>query len=89
MIYEYNPETNSIRGNPRIHFTAEQISKAVATMNELVQTTHEEPKPEKPKEPEQQYGVSGPPCVHCQNEFYHRTGTCLTCTNCNESSSCG
>ena len=32
--------------------------------------------------------VIGPPCPHCQNEFYRQTGVCLTCVNCSESSSC-
>ena len=33
--------------------------------------------------------VMGPPCPHCQNEFFLQTGVCLTCINCSESSSCG
>lgn len=33
--------------------------------------------------------VTGPPCPHCVSEFYFRTGVCLTCINCSESSSYG
>lgn len=31
----------------------------------------------------------GQPCPFCDNEFFRRTGPCLVCVNCGESSSCG
>ena len=85
--WEYDPEKDAVCGISTFpdHYTIGQIKTAISNLNnnqeiEMEIGFHEYKQPPGV--------VDGPPCPVCQNEFYIRTGTCLTCTNCQYSGSC-